>query len=299
MLGIALATEFPVGILVPVWALLIYLNEKKISKPLLFALGLIPGLLLVLWYNYHLTGSITKTPYNYEIHQQKENSQELGFNIPTLSAFWGLVFSTFRGVLYYTPILILMLWYAVKSGYRNSFKNVKNKMTLFSTGIKNYLLMTIISYLILYSAYYQWPGGWTFGPRYLIPMVMIVLYEGVLFISAKPISAYFFYAITGLGLLVTWMDKSTKIYMLPDDPTHFGNPVFDIIFPDFSKHHFNTNMLPVFLFDSSPAAAVYAWPILFIAGMILLSRWYAKLYPVSVPIPVVKQSQPLKKAKRK
>jgi hypothetical protein len=299
MVGIALATEFPVGILVPVWALLIYLNEKKISKPLLFAVGLIPGFVLVSWYNYHLTGSFTKTPYNYEIHQQKENAQDLGFNWPTLSAFWGVVFSTFRGVLYYTPILILMLWYAIKSGYQNSFKNVRNKMTLLNSGIKNYLLMTIVAYLILYSAYYQWPGGWAFGPRYLIPMVMIALYEGVLFIATKPISRYFFYTLTALGLLFAWMDKSTKIYMLPDDPMHFGNPVFDIVVPDFFKHHFNTNMLPVFLFDSSPSAAIYAWPVLFIIGILFLTRWHSKLYPSPIQIPIAKQVKPLKKIKKK
>lgn len=299
MVGIALATEFPVGILVPVWGLPIYLNEKKISKPLLFAVGLIPGIILVLWYNYHLTGSIAKTPYSYEVHQQKENAQDIGFNWPTLSAFWGLVFSTFRGVLYYTPIFILMLWYVIKSGYQNTIKSAKNKMSIFNNGIKNYFLMTIIAYLILYSAYYQWPGGWAFGPRYLIPMVMIVLYEGILFLAAKPIPTYFFYALTGFGLLFTWMDKSTKIYMLPDDPIHFGNPVFDIIVPDFFKHHFNTNTFPVFLFDSSPSTAIYAWPVLFIVSIIFLTQWYAKLYPLPIQIPIAKQVKPLKKIKKK
>jgi hypothetical protein len=299
MVGLALATEFPVGILVPVWALLIYLNEKKFSKPFLFAVGLIPGFIIVLWYNYHLTGSILKTPYNFEVHQQKQNTQDIGFNMPTLAAFWGLVFSTFRGVLYYTPILILMLWYAIKFGYQNSFKSVRNKMTLVNTGIKNYLLMTIVAYLILYSSYYQWPGGWAFGPRYLIPMVMIALYEGTIYISQKPISAYLLYALTGAGLLFVWMDKSTKIYMFPDDPTHFGNPVSSVIIPDFMKHHFNTNTLPVFLFDSSPVAAIYAWPVLFIAGIIFLALWYSKLFPAPIEIPVVKQKQPIKKANKK
>ena len=299
MVGLALATEFPVGILVPVWAVLIYLNEKKISKPLLFALGLVPGFIIVLWYNYHLTGSIVKTPYNYEIHQQKENVQDIGFNMPALSAFWGLVFSTYRGVLYYTPVFLLMLWYAIKFGYQNTFKNVRNKMSLINSGVKSYLLMTVVAYLILYSAYYQWPGGWAFGPRYLIPMIMIVLYEGVIFISEKPVSAYFFYALTGLGLLFTWMDKSTKIYMLPDDPTRYDNPIFSIVVPDFFKHHYNTNMLPVFLFDSSPGLAIYIWPVLFIAAIVLLARWYSKLFPPLVAIPVVKQKPAPQKNKKR
>lgn len=322
LVGLALATEFPVGILVPVWALLIFLNEntkeslmKRISKPVLFGLGLIPGFIIVLWYNYHLTGSITKTPYNFEVHQEKQNSQELGFNMPTLSALWGLVFSTYRGVLYYTPVLLLMLWYFFKFGYENTFKNLKNKMTLVGGGIKNYLLMTIIAYLILYSAYYQWPGGWAFGPRYLIPLVMIVLYEGVIFLSSKRISPYLFYGITGVGLLFVWMDKSTKLFMLPDFPQDYEkmnldssllhiisvykNPVLNIVLPDFMQHKFNANMLPVFMFDSSPATAIYLWPALFIAGLILLTYWYNKLFPAPVEIPVAKPKPTLKKPNRK
>ena len=314
MVGLAMAVEFPVGVLVPVWALLIYLNEKKFSKPVLFGLGLIPGMIIVLYYNYHLTGSITKTPYNFEVHQQKTDSQELGFNFPTFQAFWGLVFSTYRGVLFYTPVLILLLFYVFKNGYENTFKVAKDKMKLAGGWIKNYLLMTVIAYLILYSSYYQWPGGWALGPRYLIPMVMIVLYEGVIYISSRKISPYFFYGLTGLGLLFTWLAKSTKIYMLPDFPQDYEkmnlnanqlrelstymNPVFKIIVPDFMQHKLNSNMLPVFMFDSSPLTSIYLWPVLFIAAIVFLSRWYNKLNPVPVEIPVVKTKVAPKKFKK-
>jgi len=187
MVGLAMAIEFPVGALAPVWALLIYLNEKKISKPLLFGAGLIPGLLIILYFNHLLTGSITKTPYSYELYAQKQSSQDVGFYYPTISAFWGLIFSTYRGVLYYTPVLLLMIWYGVKFGYEDTFMKVKDKMALVNSGIKNYLLVTVLAYLVLYSAYYQWPGGWTFGPRYLIPMVIILLYEGISFLSSRPV----------------------------------------------------------------------------------------------------------------
>jgi tetratricopeptide (TPR) repeat protein len=282
MVGLAIAIEFPVGILVPVWALLIYLNEKKISKPLLFAAGLIPGLFIVLFYNYHLTGSITKTSYNYELIGHKQQAQDVGFYFPTFQAFWGLIFSTYRGVLYYTPVLLLMLWYVLKNGYSETFSKIKNKLDLINigvNGIKNYLFVTIVAYLLLYSSYYQWAGGWAFGPRYLIPLVIIMLYEGVLYLSSRPFSAYVFYALTGLGLVFTWMDKSTKIYQVPDDPAHFGNPIFNVIIPDFFKHKFNTNLLPVFMFDSNPVIAIYLWPIFFVASLIVLTIWYSKLYP--------------------
>ncbi|HTA27360.1 MAG TPA: hypothetical protein VK809_06215 [Bacteroidia bacterium] len=322
LLGLGVATEFTVGILVPVWALLIFTNEnekkslwEKFVKLVFFGGGLIPGMVIVLYYNYHLTGSVFKTPYNYEVHQQKQNAQELGFNAPTLQAFWGIVFSTYRGLLFYAPIFILLLWYVLKNGYQNFFKNAKSKMALLSAGLKNYLLLTVVAFLLLISAYYQWPGGWAFGPRYLIPMVLIALYEGVIYLSSKRISPYVFYGLTGLGLLFVWMDKSTKLFMLPDFPqdyekmnlnagllhiiSDYKNPVFNIVVPDFMQHKFNANMLPVFIFDSSPAAAIYLWPVLFVAGLILLARWYDKLFPAPVEIPVAKPKAAPKKLKRK
>jgi tetratricopeptide (TPR) repeat protein len=291
MVGFALAIEFPVGILLPVWALVIFLNEKKFSKPILFALGAIPGLLIVMYLNYLLTGSITKTPYNYELREVKQNAQDVGFYFPSFSALWGLVFSLYRGLIIYTPVLILMAWYGIKYGYENTIKEVKNKLELVSMGMKNYLLITVIAYLLLYSAYYQWDGGWTFGPRYLIPMVIIVLFEGISFLLSKQFSSYFFYALTGAGLLFIWMDKSTKMYQIPEGSALYGNPTADIIIPDFLSHKFNAGTLPVFLFDMNPVISIYAWPVLFFAGLIILTIWYSRLYParkskINIYIPV-------------
>lgn len=87
--------------------------------------------------------------------------------------------------------------------------------------------------------------------------------------------------------------------MLPDDPTRYDNPIFSIVVPDFFKHHYNTNMLPVFLFDSSPGLAIYIWPVLFIAAIVLLARWYSKLFPPLVAIPVVKQKPAPQKNKKR
>lgn len=282
IIGLAVAAEYPLGILIPVWMLLIYLNERKISRAFLFGAGVIPGLVIIFYYNYHLTGSIFNTTYSYEVNQHKNATQDVGFYFPKFSALWGLVFSTYRGILYYTPILLLMLWYTLKYGYQNVIKGMSNKWAFVKTGLKNYLLITILVYFLLYSAYYEWDGGWSYGPRYLIPVVIIVLYEGILFLSSKPFSAYVFYAVAGVGLIVTWMDKSTKIFQLPNNPVKFGNPVVDIIIPDFFKHKFNTNTIPVFCFNSNPVIAIYMWPLLFAAGLLVLAIWYSRVYHVKI-----------------
>jgi len=278
MVGFAVAAEFTVGVLVPVWAILIYLNEKKISKPVLFAAGIIPGALFIMLYNLHITGSCFLTPYSYLANDYAQKN--IGFTHPRMDALWGITFSAYRGMLFYAPVLIVLLWYVIKRNikiWKGFFSG--NGMGLISAGIKNYLLVTVIIYTLLISSYFMWTGGWAYGPRQIAPLVLICLYEGVSYLVSKKISPSFFYIVSGIGLLFAWLDKSTKIYELPDNFSLFPNPVFDIVIPDFFQHKFNTNMLPVFLFDMNPVIAIYVWPVLFIAGLIILTKWYSKLYP--------------------
>lgn len=279
LVGLAIATEYPVGIVFPVWLLLIWLNEKKWKSMLLFTIGILPGIVIVLYYNYILTGHLTSTPYNYETHQNKENANDIGFNFPKLSALWGLVFTTYRGLLFYVPATIIMCWYLIKLFLKKTFKDIS---ALFNTSIKSYFFMTILTYLLLYSAYYQWWGGWTFGPRYLIPMILVIMYEGVRFLCSQKISSWLFYAVTIAGLFMLWLDKATKIYMISDNPNLYGKPYFSIlnvILPDFMKHKYNTNTIPTLFFDASPAFSIYLWLFLFIAAITGLSLWYDKLFP--------------------
>jgi tetratricopeptide (TPR) repeat protein len=279
LVGLAMSIEFTVGILFPVWFILIYLNDKKITNSLRFAAGLIPGTLFIMIYNYYITGSAFTTTYSY-LDNQFAGHRYNGFSYPKISALWGITVSAYRGALVFAPVLIVLLWYAIKRNIQipKDFISGKSK-ELISAGLKNYLLVTSIIYLLLVSSYFVWTGGWGFGPRHLIPLVIICLYEGVTFLSAKKLNPYFFYIVSFLGLLLIWMDKSTKQYYIPDDLTNYHNPIFNVVLPDFFSHKLNSNVLPVFMFNSNPVMAIYAWPILFTAGLIILTVWYAKLYP--------------------
>jgi tetratricopeptide (TPR) repeat protein len=279
MVGFAMSIEFTVGVLIPVWLLLIYLNDKKISNSIRFAAGLIPGIFFIMMYNYHVTGSAFTTTYSY-LDNQFAGHKYNGFSYPKISALWGITFSAYRGALVFAPVLIVLLWYVIKRNVQlpTDFISGKSK-ELISAGLKNYLLVTSIIYLLLVSSYFVWTGGWGFGPRHLIPLVIICLYEGVFFLSTKKLNPYFFYIVSFLGLFLIWMDKSTKQYYIPDDLANFHNPIFNVVIPDFFSHKLNSNVLPVFMFNSNPVMAIFAWPILFFAGLMILSVWYAKLYP--------------------
>jgi hypothetical protein len=178
-------------------------------------------------------------------------------------------------------VLVVLLWYVIK----RNVKTLKGFMSgktgeLLNAGIKNYLLVTVIVYVLLISANEMWWGGWTFGPRHLIPVVFICLFEGASFLVSNKINPFFFYIASAIGLVLAWMDKATKIYMIPDGPpSKYGNPFMDVVFPDFMRHKLNSNTLGVFALDLSPEASIYLWLLLFIGAIIFLSQWYVKLYP--------------------
>ncbi len=293
--GLAFATEYPIGIIFPIWAVLIYLNEKDIKKVLLFIAGVAPGVLFAMWYNYHVTGSAVTTSYSYVSNEQYKGVSNIGFSYPKPEAIWGLLFTRYRGILIYAPLLIVMGWYVIKQNVKNISNGTKtNFLILF---IKNYFWITFLFYILLISANAIWWGGWAFGPRHLIPVTIIVLYEGTVYLSKISFSKYFFYLLSILGVLAVWVDKSTKIYMLPDNPNQFA--LTDVIIPDFLKHKFNTNLLPVFAFDAPPSLSIYVWPVLFFAGLFFLSQWYTKLFPAPIKAATTQQKQAPKKGKRK
>ena len=70
----------------------------------------------------------------------------------------GLLFSSGRGLLWYSPAMLLTIW-----GFRQAAK----------TKLLEALLITalFLAFLGLHSAVPYWHGGWSWGPRYLLPVL--------------------------------------------------------------------------------------------------------------------------------
>ncbi len=149
------------------------------SNLLWLFLGLLVGFILIGLINYSLFGQafILTNRYNLrvlDLHNITYTYESLNssmfsevvyaekFNIHNL--FRGihiLLFSVDRGLFIYTPILLLLAFTIKRFGNPN---------------LRNLLLLTFFSNLLLYSMYDDPWGGWAFGPRYLIPTLpMLVL----------------------------------------------------------------------------------------------------------------------------
>lgn len=154
-------------------------------------IGLIPLASLFAWYNYQTLGSYTKlaqsigrTDYfatedikeinRKQVVDPKSSPPLLPFiTRAQLNGFFILLFSNERGIFYYNPVVIFGM-----IGLILAFKNRNNAdlvVLIFSVVLVN---------ILLYSMFGDPWGGWSFGPRYLIPATAL-LCTGIGFSLAK------------------------------------------------------------------------------------------------------------------
>ncbi|MBD3276853.1 MAG: hypothetical protein GF388_00990 [Candidatus Aegiribacteria sp.] len=159
--ALAAAIEFPVLLIFLV--LLVYrgrsnLSVKKIARTAGFlVLAFLPQLL----HNWAAFGNPLTMGYSLETAEAFEGMSEglFGFTLPSIRSLYLLVLSPERGLLFYMPWITLGFW-GFFSGKR-FFTVLKN----------NPLPIIMISYTVLFSAYYMPTGGWAYGPRHLIPVI--------------------------------------------------------------------------------------------------------------------------------
>lgn len=86
-----------------------------------------------------------------------------GWTHPFLTGFFGLLFSFGKGLVFYSPLVLL-----VPFGLYN----------LYREGIKDLPILAAILFvlsLLIYSSWWSWDGAWAWGPRFLVPSLPIFM----------------------------------------------------------------------------------------------------------------------------
>ena len=106
-------------------------------------------------------------PYQYEASKYfRENMAKgvMGVTTPKLDVMWFLSFHAYRGILFWSPWLLALIVCCIWL--------IKNDQRLRPIAIAS--LVTLAGYFLFNSAYYEWWGGATMGPRLMIPMFAVV-----------------------------------------------------------------------------------------------------------------------------
>jgi hypothetical protein len=203
LLGLGCLTEYPVALAALVWAVQLRVVRRSVRAPALLAAGFAPAALAIVAYNLAITGTLDPA-YSYVSHASFHAMRHhLGFGWPRPRALWGLLFSPFRGAFFYAPVLYLFAYGWLRGTRARAW-------------LRHPLPPLVVAYVVLIASYYMWWGGWSYGPRLLIPVAMPVFYEGIVLLATRGVSRPLFYAATGVGLAFAVLAKATAGYMLPD-----------------------------------------------------------------------------------
>jgi hypothetical protein len=282
VLGFGFLTEYTVIVAAPFWFICVWMKEKKKHSPLIFAAGILPSVLFIAIYNWLITGFPWKMLNAYHACNEYQGlHHHYGFSLPSLKAVWGLSFSGWMGLFNFTPVLYCIAFYIILA-------LIKNKKLLFPLETACLAVFGIVFFLVI-SSFFTWWGGWSYGPRYLIVLAVLLLYEGMLVISRYKINTLLFVMTALFGIIGAWIAKATLVFLVPDVQSvffsvpdakndFFLNPFRHILLPDLFAGRFNANNALTAFFNVSPQAGVYGWLLLYVISLIGLSVLYKKWF---------------------
>ncbi len=167
LLGYAVLSEYPVAIIGGfVFLYICYqltMRNKKSIGWVIFG-GIIPCLVGAV-YNYAIFRTPLPIAYNY-------SEKWVGVHGMTLfqwHAFWGITGSTYRGLFFMSPVLLLALL-----GFVYLWQGRRYRAEALVSGL------IVISFLYFNSSMKTWAGGFSVGPRYLVPMVPFLAWPLIL-----------------------------------------------------------------------------------------------------------------------
>jgi hypothetical protein len=157
--GLAVASEYPA--IIPLGCLLLYLSSNA-GRSIRFAVGVIPGLVLILLKNYAITGSPVVLVYGFNPGFSKVTAQNaFGFGVPSAETVKALLLSEYRGVLFWCPVLLM-----AAPGFF--------VLSLMDWPLAAALLSGTLLVLIQAASFSGWSGGNAVSARYLSPALPLL-----------------------------------------------------------------------------------------------------------------------------
>jgi hypothetical protein len=252
--GLAVVAELPT--LPAVLLLGLYLARQGWRPLLRFTLGGLPCALAFGAYDLVTTGSVFDPPYKFIAPEfVAPGGRIFALDAQAWHAARELLFSEYRGVFFWAPALLLLLPLAVVRA---------------PAARRSLLLATTVTLYLLVATYWMWAGGWCIGPRHLVPLVMLLLYEGVFAVAQVPWARLPFAALAVLGMAINLTATATNPFV--QSTVH---PLRDIFLPALLRG----DIVPTTLFTLvglHGKACVAAWCALFVASAVGLGSLVAR-----------------------
>ncbi|NWJ45380.1 MAG: phospholipid carrier-dependent glycosyltransferase [Chloroflexi bacterium] len=197
--GYAILTRVSGIALLPAFALYLWLICKNrprdfIKYGLVFGAAVFPSFALTAIFNQMRFGNPLSSGYEGE-----------GFTTPIWEGLWGLLFSTGKSVFLYSPVLV-----AVPFAMRPFSKRFRPEAYFFGA--------IILITLVYYAAWWAWYGGFSWGPRFMVPVLpFAIIFLGALLENSRKWVAVLFVGLFPLAIFVQMLGVTVNFN------THLGN----------------------------------------------------------------------------
>jgi hypothetical protein len=172
------------------YLLFLFIRKRaKISSLLLFAGTLAMVIIFLLFMNKLRFGSLFNFGYGGEQSQ---------FTTPFFRGLFGLVLSPSKSFLIYSPLMIpaILAWPVF-------FRNHKELSVL--------ILISFFLILIFHSPWHSWYGGWSWGPRLIVPTLILAhipLVEYISLMAENRAHKILFYSVLPLAICIQMLGTS-------------------------------------------------------------------------------------------
>ena len=230
LLGWAVLTEYTAA--VPVALLVAWASWRRDARfGAWICAGGLPWALVLAGYHTWAFGGPLKTGYDFVYLDEFAEGMAVNYGIgtPQLDVLAQLLFGSYRGLFYLSPVLLLAawglgvrLWLGTEALETDTSEDASGDPAL-RRGDLGLGLAIIAYYLLLNSGYYMWDGGASLGPRHCVPMLAFLC--------------------LGLGPALRQVPRATAILGVvacaqivlitaagPEAPSH-GNPIWAYAYP--------------------------------------------------------------------
>ncbi len=207
LVGLTVVVEFVGGfaLLVAGVVLLVTVWRPTIPGHLRFAVGVIVGTAIgvvpLFVYNYLAFGSPFQLGYASVVGFEGMKSGFFGVGLPNPITIAELFVGGYRGILPYVPVLVL-----VPFGLMVMFRRPENRPTV------NVIIAVASTLILINAGYYYWDGGWSTGPRHIMPMLPLLGLALAFALPARRWARAVALLLVAVGLLMTAVVSSTWIF---------------------------------------------------------------------------------------
>jgi len=250
--GLTVLTEYPM--LIAVAILGVFFAARGVRPAIRYALGGLPCGAAMLTYNAAITGSPFDPPYRHAAAQfMAPWGRAFALDAQMLHAARMLVFSEYRGLLVYAPALVLLAPLALLRA---------------APMARRVLLVSLVcAQFVFVASFFLWDGGWAIGPRHLIPVIMVLVYEGVGAVAQTPGAQLPFVGLASVGVALNLLATATNPFV-----EGFDHPFRDLYWPAFARGEITPYNLFALLGLHLGRASVLAWCALFVATGVTFAR---------------------------